>query len=189
MAAFSSSLSDSNSLIFSNSLKFGWVLHSWAVSFRVSTRISIFVVTIFWYITHTGKYFTSCWSSSFSKPFLLLAWSFDSLIHTHLSSPYGVFASIYCSTSCCENIALIGKNSLLRAISCWIYCPKYLRLPISNTCVVVFIFVITWLFAPCHLRRSGVSSIYLSWLPLDQFSDLKSVIFYLLPADVAKCFC
>ena len=76
-----------------------------------------------------------------------------------------------------ENIALIAKNPLLRAISCWIYCPKYLRLPISNTCVVVFIFFITWLFTPCHIGRSGVNFIILSWSPLEKSSDMKNAIF------------
>ena len=88
----------------------------------------------------------------------------------------------------CENIALIAKNPLLRAISCWIYCPKYLRLPISNTCVAVFIFFITWLFTPCHIGRSGVDYIILSWLPLEKSSDMKNAIFLSLAGLCCELF-
>ena len=77
----------------------------------------------------------------------------------------------------CENIALIAKNPLLWAIRCWICCPKYLRLPISNTCVVVYIVFITLLFTPWHIGRCGVEFIILSWLPLEKSSDMKNAIF------------
>ena len=75
-----------------------------------------------------------------------------------------------------EDIALIAKNPLLRAIAWWMYWTNTFRLPISNTCIVVFIYIITWLLTWWHIGRTNGNIIHFSAFLLEKSADMKNAI-------------